>query len=321
MQAQQIKTGSWRIKSDELLSKFLPEEGCQHHCLPEALGTGYSNSFALDQNLSYIETHYAPSKDLAVLNKIDCQEPRLIVTLALKGCSRFTQAQGNEVLFNEGYTSITAFNSSEGIRQYRGNQTVTQLRFSMGRHWLDQYFDRDQFSAYFDKKNMRVISHQPIRPEALFAAQNLIHCSTPQKLRPLFRQGQAMSILASELSHLFKKPSNESYRFNQKDKEMAHQARDILWDEFQAPPSIEALSKRIGTNQFKLKRLFHHFFNNTPYGLLLDIRMKKAYQLLESTHCSVGIAAECVGYRHASNFSAAFVQYFGIPPKQIAKRN
>ncbi|MFA5018281.1 MAG: helix-turn-helix transcriptional regulator, partial [Methylobacter sp.] len=87
------------------------------------------------------------------------------------------------------------------------------------------------------------------------------------------------------------------------------------------PPSVEELSKRAGTNQFKLKKLFHHFFNNTPYGLLLEIRMNNAYQLLESGQCQVGVAADRVGYSHASNFSTAFIKHFGISPKAISKKH
>ena len=132
--------------------------------------------------------------------------------------------------------------------------------------------------------------------------------------------GQAMSLLAAELGHLCEEKSDNSGRFNQKDQEIAKLARDILFHEFKNPPSVHELSKRVGTNQFKLKKLFHHFFNNTPYGLLLEIRMNNAYQLLESTHCQVNIAADLVGYNHASNFTAAFIKHFGISPKAVSKK-
>jgi len=131
--------------------------------------------------------------------------------------------------------------------------------------------------------------------------------------------GQAMSLLAFELSPLSEDKRRNLTRLDQKDAAIAKSARDILLREFRNPPSVEDLSKRVGTNQFKLKQLFHHFFSNTPYGLLLEIRMNNAYQLLESTRCQVGIAADLVGYSHASNFSAAFIKYFGIPPKALHK--
>jgi len=126
--------------------------------------------------------------------------------------------------------------------------------------------------------------------------------------------------LAAELNHLGEEKSELSGRFNQKDRAIAELARDILVYEFKNPPSVKELSKRVGTNQLNIKNLFHHFFNNTPYGLLSEIRMSNAYQLLESTHCHVSVAADFVGYSHASNFSAAFIKHFGISPKTIAKK-
>jgi AraC-like DNA-binding protein len=298
----------------------LPAEDGLHNRLPEKLGSGHSNIFRLEGDLSYIETQYSPCNDLAILSRMDTQEPRMVVTLGLQGSSRFVADHGDSLVFREGYASITTFHASEGARQYLGNQSVKQLRFSMTKSWLDKYFGEHKLAGFFDKAVMRVVSHQPISPQGLISAHALLNCQVAEKVRPLFRRGQAMAILASELSHLLE-GRHESVRPKPRDKAIAHQARDILFAEFKNPPSVEELAKRAGTNQFKLKQLFHHFFNNTPYGLLLEIRMNKAYQLLKSTNCSVGSAAEFVGYNHASNFSAAFVKYFGFPPKQISRQD
>lgn len=320
MSTAQTIAGMWRINADELLSQSLPADDGQHHRLPEKLGLGHSNIFRLEGDLSYIETQYSPCNDLAILSRMDNQEPRIVVTLGLQGSSRFTAHQGNDVVFKEGYASITTFHTSEGARQYLGHQTVKQLRFSMTKSWLDRYFGEHKLGGFFDQSVMQVVSHRPISPPGLMAAHALLNCQVAEKVRPLFRQGQAMAILASELSPLLE-VRQEPARPKPRDKAIAHQARDILFAEFKNPPSVEALAKRVGTNQFKLKQLFHHFFDSTPYGLLLEIRMNKAYQLLKSTNCSVGSAAETVGYHHASNFSAAFVKYFGLPPKQISRQD
>ncbi len=318
MPIRQSMAGIWRINNEDLLSQFLPVDDGLHHRLPEKLGLGHSNIFRLEDDLNYIETQYSPCQDVAILSRMDCHEPRMVVTLGLKGHSRFTDSHGDAVVFKEGYTSITTFNASEGARQYQANKAVTQLRFSMTKSWLDGYFGESKLGGFFDNAAMRVVSHQPISAHGLIGAHALLNCKLAEKVRPLFRQGQAMAILASELSHLLE-GRQEPAKPKPRDRTIAHQARDILYAEYKNPPSVEELARRVGTNQFKLKQLFHHFFDSTPYGLLLEIRMNKAYQLLKSTHCSVGSAAETVGYNHASNFSSAFVKYFGFPPKQISR--
>jgi AraC family transcriptional regulator, transcriptional activator of the genes for pyochelin and ferripyochelin receptors len=318
-ETQLVKAKRWSLRADDLPSELHQQKNCLRQSLPEEAGAGYSNLFKLDEGLSYIETLYTPSKDLSVLSRIESQEPRMVVTLGLKGYTRFSGNQGDEVFFNEGYTSITAFDSSIGERQYEANKPITQLRLSMGKKWMDRYFGENKFTQLFNKGGIQQLSCQPISHQGIISAQHLLTCAVSSEVRQLFMHGQVMSLLAAELSHLFEKKSEDLGKFSQNDREIAKLARDILFHEFKNPPSVEGLSKQAGTNPFKLKKLFHHFYNNTPYGLLFEFRMNKAYHLLESTHCHVNVAADFVGYRHASNFSAAFIKHFGVSPKAISK--
>ncbi|MGZ8928432.1 MAG: helix-turn-helix transcriptional regulator [Methylobacter sp.] len=317
METTQATARRWRISSDEL--QFHQLKDCSQQSLPEDLGVGQSRIFQLDQDLSYIETRYTPSKDLAVLSRIDHQEPRLMVTLSLKGHSRFAGNSGDELVFSEGYTSITTLRSSVGERHYQAHKPTMQLRFALNKTWLDRYFGENKAAQLFGKSGTQLLNYQPISPQALYAAQQLLNCDGSRETKRIFMHGHAMSLLAYELSHLSEHKRPNSSGFNQKDAAIAKSARDILFHEFKNPPSVAELSKRAGTNQFKLKKLFHHFFNNTPYGLLLEIRMNHAYQLLESRQCQVSVAADLVGYNHAGNFSAAFIKHFGVSPKTIGK--
>jgi AraC-like DNA-binding protein len=307
----------WQIKNDDLPSHFQAQEQRLHQTLPKELGEGYTDIVRLDTDLSYIETHYTPNKELGVLSQIESAEPRMVVTLALKGQSCFASHQGEQLFFNQGYTTIATFNSSSGERQYQANQTVMQMRLSLGKTWLDRYLGTPQSAQLFNRKTS-LIAHQPISVQGMLAAQQLLTAKVAPEIKPVFMHAQALSILAAELSCLYQEKSTT--KFTERDKAIASLARDILEQEFKTPPSIAVLAKRAGTNQFKLKKLFQHFFNNTPYGILLDIRMNKAYQLLASSHCQVSTAADCVGYSHGNNFSAAFIKYFGIAPKFIAKQ-
>lgn len=318
MQTKSVMAGACSINNEELLSRFVEEDNCQKQILPENLGIGHSNIFKLDDDLNYIETHFAPSQNLAVLTRMNQQGPRMVMTLGLTGQSQFISRKGEEIVFKEGYTSITTFDSIEGARQYLGNKSVRQLRISMSKNWLENHFGTQHFAGFFNNHVMQLISHRPISTPANIVTQQLLNCNLSAKVRPLFRQGQIMALLASELNHLLADAQSPS-KFTQKDKEIVYLARDILVAEFKNPPSVEELARRAGTNQFKLKQLFHHFLDNTPYGVLLDIRMQKAYQLLTTRQCPVAIAAEFVGYNYTSNFSTAFMKYFGLSPKQVNK--
>lgn len=312
---QQLKSGRrWRIAAEDL--PVGRQAACLEQALPEEAGVGRSKIFELDPDLRYIETCYTPCADLAVLSRIEQPEPRLVVTLGVQGRSRFSGA-GEDVLFDAGYTTITAFSASTGERHYQAGQAVTQLRFAVNRRWLERYVGEDACKALLQHTGVRTLARRPMTPQASITAQQMLACNAPPTLRPLFLHGQALSILAAELRPLCEAQCRETPRFNCRDEAMAQAARGILQREFKNPPSVDELAKRVGTNPFKLKQLFHHFFQTTPYSLLLDIRMHIAYRMLESTACPVSAAAEFVGYGHASNFSAAFTKYFGMPPKRI----
>lgn len=309
-----------RINSQEMPWQFRTEDKCQYQRLPEELGSGCSKLFILDQDFSFIETEYNPIRNLEVSSRMTNQEPRMILTLALKGCSRFDDSQGNGVVFKAGLSTLTTFNSSDGCRHYQSHQSVVQLRFSMSRHWLEQHFGEGIFSRIFNKNRMQVLGQRPISAAAIQAVQCLQTQASATEVQPLFRQGLALAIVASELNDLISDGLPQSPRISSRDRRLAESARDILQAEFANPPSVDELCRRVGTNQFKLKQLFRQCFDTTPYGMLLDVRMNKAYRLLVERRCSVGTVAEAVGYSHASNFSAAFNKHFGFPPKHLSKQ-
>ncbi|CAG1770868.1 Regulatory protein PchR [uncultured bacterium] len=303
----------WCVKNEDLPIEILAQS--VHQLLPQELGTGYSNIMQLDAGLSYIETDFVPNKDFSILSQIETQEPRMVLTLGLQGQSGFTNHRGSELSFNAGYTTIATFGSSIGERQYQAHNAVKQLRVSVSQAWVERYFPEEQAEKFF-KQHLQQLSHRPISAQGRIVIQQLHNTQVLPELKRVFVHGQVMNLLVSELNNLYQ----EEIKFNQRDKNIAMLARDILMEEYQNPPSVEQLARRAGTNTFKLKQLFKHFFDNTPYGMLLDIRMNKAYQLLSAKHYHVNTVADLVGYGHASNFSVAFNKYYGVTPKKLSKQ-
>ena len=304
---------TWRLKNDDLLLIPQNQKNCLRQVLPEELGGGYSDIFQLDAGLSYIETHYTPNKDLSILSS---SEPRMVVALSLKGQSYFANRYGDDLLFKQGYTSIAIVNNSVGERQYQAHKDISQLRLSLNKQWLDCYLGEDQSCRLFKRSSSQLLAHHPISVQGKIAAQHLLNKQVAPELQRIFMYAQALSFLTEELSGLYQAVT----KFSPRDKAIALMAQDILQQEFQTPPSVAELAKRVGTNQCKLKKLFQHFFNTTPYAMLLDIRMNKAYQLLRANRCQISVAADLVGYSHANNFSVAFTKYFGFAPKVVAKQ-
>ncbi len=293
----------------------------QEQFLPDSLGRGQNLFYSLDHGFNCIKTHYTPKRDLSLLNRVDDGEEKLIISIGIKGDSHFVSKKGKTLYFNQGYTTVSSFNSSYGERHYDANKEIIQLRLILSKPFIHRYFSEEQVCDFFNSKQISTLSHHPADPQTLIAAKHILSNTASVATQKMMMQSQALSILSAELEQFFNACEQHKQKFSQADKEIANTARDILFSEFRHPPSVQELASRVGTNQLKLKKLFHHFYNNTPYGLLLEIRMNTAYQLLQSKQCHVAVAADQVGYRHASNFSTAFVKFFGISPKHISKKH
>lgn len=101
------------------------------------------------------------------------------------------------------------------------------------------------------------------------------------------------------------------------DSVLFHSARIHLLRMLAGAPSIEELSRLVGTNSKRLNMAFRNHMGVTVFEYLREERMKEAQQLLRSTKCSVSEIADRVGFSSSANFSTAFRTRFGSPPSAL----
>lgn len=108
---------------------------------------------------------------------------------------------------------------------------------------------------------------------------------------------------------------------NRSERERLQEAFEIVCGSFATPPTLAELARRVGLNEFKLKRGFKETFGTTVYALVVTERMKKARELLltgdRQQSRSIADIAEAVGYEHATHFTAAFKKHFGELPRSL----
>ena len=68
-----------------------------------------------------------------------------------------------------------------------------------------------------------------------------------------------------------------------------------------------------------LTRLFHLHCRSTPYRVLVEMRMRRAVNLLLETELSVKEIAGMVGYENSLNFSTEFKKRNHISPRLFRK--
>lgn len=102
--------------------------------------------------------------------------------------------------------------------------------------------------------------------------------------------------------------------------EQLQAVRATLSTNFESPPTIADLARRVGTNQSKLMRGFKLLYGETLADFALRQRMERAQSLLTEDRLSAAEVAYRVGYQHHSSFTYAFSRFFGYPPSQARPR-
>lgn len=165
----------------------------------------------------------------------------------------------------------------------------------------------------------KLFPKKTLSPTLEHICHQMLHCPYSGSTRRLFVEAKALEILACQLEE-FSEPASENRSvLSAADLERLHGARDILDTEYADPPSLLALARRVGLNDWKLKRGFREVFGTTVFGYVRRLRMEKARGLLESSDLSVTEVALAVGYTSFGHFAAAFKRSFGVLPSQYRR--
>jgi transcriptional regulator GlxA family with amidase domain len=93
--------------------------------------------------------------------------------------------------------------------------------------------------------------------------------------------------------------------------------QDFLTQNFAQDFTINDVSKHFGTNTLFLKRGFKTKFGITIHQYVMEKRLERAVELLETTELSIEEIAEKVGYKHVSSFSKVVKQKYGHSPSKL----
>lgn len=103
---------------------------------------------------------------------------------------------------------------------------------------------------------------------------------------------------------------------DEKNVERIRQARQYIMEHASQPPTLAALAREVGLNEYRLKEGFKNIYGKTVFQFLQDYRLEWARQMLDEGQTKVNDAAYLIGYSNPSHFIAAFRKKFGLTPKK-----
>ncbi|MBD2700480.1 helix-turn-helix transcriptional regulator [Spirosoma sp. BT702] len=161
----------------------------------------------------------------------------------------------------------------------------------------------------------------PLEASLRNVIHNILHCGYSEGLKKMFLLAKAIEFLViqAEASNAVLLPAYKYLKTSQ-DRERIMYAQEYIMKNLDAPPSLTQLSRIVGINEYKLKRGFKEFYNNTVFGYLAEARLEIARNdLVETNKKAIEIASD-LGYSSLQHFSHAFKKKFGYSPKTVKKK-
>lgn len=100
------------------------------------------------------------------------------------------------------------------------------------------------------------------------------------------------------------------------DERLAHAMRFIR-ENAHAVIGVEDIARAAGISRSLLERKFRAAFGSSPWDHVMQLRLRKAEQLLSQTRLSISEIAESAGFGTPEYFSAAFRKLTGVSPRSV----
>lgn len=101
--------------------------------------------------------------------------------------------------------------------------------------------------------------------------------------------------------------------------EIVNCVKEFIDSNYSKTIHFSAIARNVGFSQSYLSKAFTNYFGEPPSRYLTNLRMRKAKQLLKTTHLSVKQISDSLGYVDQCYFSKVFKNKVGISPVQYRK--
>jgi AraC-like DNA-binding protein len=153
-------------------------------------------------------------------------------------------------------------------------------------------------------------------PNMMSALEDLTTSHYSGKLQETFARIKTMELLFLAVQALTTSSNSTQTKMILGDYhiDLLHQARDILDDEYAAPPTLAELGRQVGMNRNKLSQGFKLLFGSGVYEYCQQLRMQQSMLLLKENRLSLLQIADCIGYKNQSSFTRAYKNFYGHLP-------
>lgn len=188
--------------------------------------------------------------------------------------------------------------------KYRAAQDDTAFQ------WF--HFGGVQCQAYYDKLKAQglLLSHLP-------SDSTLIHIGSILQLmqRPRLKEQTASILIHTILRDISEEPENLESRIDP----TMQWAVDYIGQHFAEDISIQTLADQTNSSKYHFIRSFRKATGDTPHDHLIQVRLKRAMELLINQSLTIEAISGMCGFNSASHFTRTFRHVLGTTPGEFRK--
>lgn len=285
---------------------------------PESLGQGYFRRIQLRDGLALEIANYQLHQNLMV-EVPDREHPLEYEFTVVQEYPNQPVGFSSENYFFSG-SGLADGNNAECLAGWRMLDINFHLEPALFCTWMGDRWEQvaTPVKQLVKPSNQARYTHDSPPTVTMQAAlQQILHCPYTGITQQLYLESKVWELVALHLEQMLSSsPDTSPGRALKPDEiDRLHHAREILAQQLNNPPSLNALARQVGLNEFTLKQGFRQVFRTTVFGCSHHYRMERARELLTAGKLNVTEVAREVGFTNRGYFAAAFRKKFGVNPK------
>jgi AraC family transcriptional activator of pyochelin receptor len=235
-------------------------------------------------------------------------KPRTLTVSAGKACVSYTPGGmfQSEMPGRQHYRNFSIYLTPDSLQRFFGNEqdlAPRELRAALDGDGRRPFLLMTEMTA-----STRVILDQ------------ITTCPYHGVYRRLFLENKCLELIIRQFYDISRKnDAKPAAKLPVNDIERIHEAKRILTNSMDNPPSLHQLGRQVGINANKLSRGFRQVFGTTVHNLLRQERLNRARLLLEENRLSITEISHQLGYSDASHFVREFSRQYGTTPGRFAR--
>lgn len=256
----------------------------------------------------------------------DASMPLILAFQLLGSCRVWTEGISDDYYYEKAGENYLFFvPGTKEIEEMPAGEKLQNIRILVEPD-IFRHFSRDcldfmptELKALISQKSDQIFYRKvgAITPAMQQALQQIINCPYQGITKQIYIESKALELISLQFTQLTQSQQqiSSSSCLQPDDISRIYQAKSILEANLENPPSLIELARKVGINDYKLKRGFREVFGITTFGYLQKIRMERGKNLLAERMLTIAGVAQSVGYRSQSRFCDAFKKHFGITPR------